>query len=56
MSKINFKDGGSGGHLGFFDQLSLNYFGLLGTPMLLISLNQMDYRDVQNMLSQHFPT
>ena len=55
MSKIDFQDGGCGGHLGFSIG-SFSYFVSHKHPnahhQVLI---QLDYRgDVQNMISQHF--
>ena len=55
MSKIDFQDGGCGGHLGFFIG-SFSYFVSHRHPnahhQVLI---QMEYRgDVQNMNSQYF--
>ena len=55
MSKIVFKDGGCGGHLGF----SISSFGYLVSTRRPNAHHQasiqLDYRgDVQNMYSQHF--
>ena len=55
MSKIDFQDGGSGGHLGFSIG-SFSYFVFHKCPNAYHQvLIQLDYRgDVQNMNSQHF--
>ena len=57
MSKIDFQDGGSGGHLGF-SVGSFSYFVSTRCPNAHYQvLIQQDYRgDVQNMNSQHFYT
>ena len=54
MSKIDFQDGRHGGHLGSYI-CSFRYF--VSTKCFNAhDLNwiQLDYRDVQNMNSQHF--
>ena len=57
--KIDFQDGGCGGHLGFSICSILAILCLLGGPMLLINFWLtwiIVFRgDVQNMNSQHFP-
>ena len=55
MSKIDFKDGGCGGHLGFSIG-SISYFVSHKRPNVHHQVSiQLDYRgDVQNMNSQHF--
>ena len=54
MSKIDFKDGGCGGHLGF----SIGSFSCFVSHKRTNAHHQvsiqLDYRDVQNMNSQHF--
>ena len=53
MSKIDFKDGGCGGYLGFSIG-SFSYVVSTRHPNAQVSI-QLDYRgDVQNMNSQHF--
>ena len=58
MSKIDFRDGSCGGHLGFSINSVLAILCLLGTLILLIKF-QFNWiivfrRDVQNMNSHHF--
>ena len=55
MLKIDFQDGGCGGHLGFSIS-SFSYFVSHKRPNAHHQVSiQMDYRgDVQNMNSQHF--
>ena len=55
MSKIDFQDGGCGGHLGYSIG-SFSYFVCQKRPIALHQiLIQLAYRgDVQNMNSQHF--
>ena len=56
MSKIDFLDGGCGGHLGFSIGL-YSYFCLISTLYTHHQVSiQLDYReDVQNMTSTFFP-
>ena len=55
MSKIDFKDGGWGCHLGISIGL-FSYFVSTGRPNAIHQVSfQLDYGDVQNMNSQHFP-
>ena len=52
--KIDFQDGSCGGHLGFSIG-SFSYFVSTKRPDAHHQVwIQMDYRDVQNMNSQHF--
>ena len=55
-SKIDFQDGGCGGHLGFSIG-SFSYFVSTRRPNAHHQVSiRLDYRgDVQNMNSQHFP-
>ena len=54
MLKIDFQDGGCGGHLGFSIG-SFSYFVFHKHPNAHHQFSiQLDYRDVQNMNSQHF--
>ena len=55
MSKIDFQNGGCGGHLGF-SIVSLSYFVSTRGPNAHHQLSiKLDYRgDVQNMNSQNF--
>ena len=54
MSKIDFQDGGCGGHLGFSIG-SFIYFVSTRRPNAHRQVSiQLDFRDVQNMNSQHF--
>ena len=59
MSKIDFQDGGCGGHLEFsIGSLILAILCLLGTSMLIIEFELnwiIVFRDVQNMNSLTFP-
>ena len=55
MSKIDFQDGGCGGHLGYSTD-PFSYFVSHKRPNARHQVSiQLDYRDVQNMNSQHFP-
>ena len=54
MSKIDFQDGDCGGHLKFSIS-SFSYFVSHKSPNAHYQVSiQLDYRDVQNMNSQHF--
>ena len=54
MLKIDFQDGGCGRHLGFSIG-SFSYFVFHKRPNAHHQVSiQLDYRDVQNMNSQHF--
>ena len=56
MSKIDFQDGGCGGHLGFYVG-SFSYFVSTRRPNAHLQVSiQMDYTDVQNIkFSTFFP-